>query len=195
MWIADSADGMLYAYTLAGGARDSSKDITLDSANSSPVGIWSNGTTIWVARVAPSAQENLCLHPGRRQPRFGQRHHYAKQQQRTSWGVWSDGTTMWVADWNDDKLYAYTLADNTRDSSKEFDLNSDNTSPRGIWSDGSSIWVADKDDKKLYAYDLASGDRVEGHDISLHSSNESDSAGIWGKRRHRMGGERLHRGR
>ena len=76
-----------------------------------------------------------------------------------------------------DKLYAYTLAGGSRDSSKDFTLDSDNSSPRGIWSDGTTIWVVDSGDDKLYAYDL-SGGRVAGHDISLHSSN-ADAAGVW----------------
>ena len=50
MWIADAADAMLYAYTLASGARDSSRDITLGSNNDQPAGLWSDGTTIWVVQ-------------------------------------------------------------------------------------------------------------------------------------------------
>ena len=95
---------------------------------------------------------------------------------------WASGPTaplIWVVDWNQDKLYAYTLADDTRDSDKDITLNPlENTSPRGIWSNDTTIWVADSGDAKLYAYDLTNGDRVTGHDISLHFSN-AGAAGIW----------------
>ncbi|MBC6400818.1 MAG: cadherin repeat domain-containing protein, partial [Ekhidna sp.] len=43
-------DGKIYAYTLADGMRDAAKDIeTLRPAgNEAPVGLWSDGTTMWV---------------------------------------------------------------------------------------------------------------------------------------------------
>ena len=40
--------GKLNAYRINGGSRDSSRDVTLDSNNSNPAGIWSDGTTIYV---------------------------------------------------------------------------------------------------------------------------------------------------
>ena len=175
LWIADSADAKLYAYTVADGARDSSKDISLHSDNSGPAGIWSDETTIWVADQSNSTVFAYTLSDGSRNTSM----EFARSSgNTTAWGIWSDGTTMWVVDGNDDKLYAYTLADGSRDSDKDFDLNSDNDSPRGIWSNGTTLWVVDADDNKLYAYDL-SGTRIEAYDISLHSSN-SDAVGIWG---------------
>ena len=82
-------------------------------------------------------------------------------------GIWSDGTTVWVSDPTDDKLYAYTLADGTRDTSKEFSTHSDNSSPNGIWSNDTTIWVADNSDRKFYAYTLAGGARDSGKDFNM----------------------------
>ena len=48
MWVADSDDQKLYAYTVSTGARDEDKDIDLHSDNDDPRGIWSDGTTMWV---------------------------------------------------------------------------------------------------------------------------------------------------
>ncbi len=48
IWVVDSTDDKLYAYTLATGAYDSSKDIDLNALNASAVGIWSDGTVMWV---------------------------------------------------------------------------------------------------------------------------------------------------
>ena len=31
-------------------------------------------------------------------------------------GIWSDGTTMWVSDWEDAKIYAYSMRSKARDS-------------------------------------------------------------------------------
>ena len=49
--MSDDADDRVYAYNLATKARDSSKDIdTLNAAgNTTPNGIWSDGTTMWVS--------------------------------------------------------------------------------------------------------------------------------------------------
>ncbi len=175
MWIADSVEAKLYAYTLADGSRDSAKDITLHSDNDGPTGIWSDETTIWVADQLNTTAFAYTLSDGSRDT--------SKEFTRSSgnamaWGIRSDGTTMWVVDWNDDKLYAYTLADGSPDSDKDFNLASGNASPRGIWSDGDSMWIVDSADDKLYAYDLT-GTRIAGYDIDLHSSN-SDAGGIWG---------------
>ena len=177
MWIADSNDGKLYAYTLADGSRDSDKDITLDSNNSSPVGVWSNDTTIWVAELMPTERKVYAytLADGSRD---SDKDITLRGGNTTSWGLWSDGTTMWVVDWNDDEVYAYTLADDARDSDKDITLHGDNTSPRGTWSDGTTIWVVDSTGVKLYAYALSDGVRVEGYDIGLHSSN-AGAGGIW----------------
>ena len=64
-----------------------------------------------------------------------------------------------------------TAATPTRDSSSEFDLHSDNASPRGIWSDGTTMWVADWFDDKIYAYELDTGDRQADKDIVLGGSS------------------------
>ena len=177
MWIADSNDGKLYAYTLADGARDSDKDITLDSNNSSPSGIWSDDTTIWVAELMPT-EGKVYAYTLADDTRDADKDITLRGDNTTSWGVWSDGTTMWVVDWNDDEVYAYTLADDARDADKDITLHGDNTTPRGIWSDGTTIWVVDRVGVKLYAYALSDGVRVEGYDISLHSSN-AGAGGIW----------------
>ena len=177
MWIADSVEAKLYAYTLADGSRDSGKDITLHSDNSGPAGIWSDETTIWVADQIHTTIFAYTLSDGSRDT---SKEFTRSSGNTTAWGIWSDGTTMWVVDWNGDKLYAYTLADGSRDSDKDFNLASDNDNPRGLWSNGTTMWIvdADADADKLYAYDL-SGTRIAGYDIDLHSSN-SDVAGIWG---------------
>ena len=51
MWAADFEDATLYAYQMSDRSRDSGKDFnTLSAAgNKFPEGIWSDGTTMWVA--------------------------------------------------------------------------------------------------------------------------------------------------
>ncbi|MBC6410170.1 MAG: hypothetical protein GDA42_06890, partial [Ekhidna sp.] len=82
-------------------------------------------------------------------------------------GLWSDGTTMWVLDSEDDKIYAYTLADGMRDAVKDIETlrPAGNEAPVGLWSDGTTMWVTDRgiyDEEtsqytkapKIYAYSL-----------------------------------------
>ena len=95
-------------------------------------------------------------------------------------GAWSNGTTTWIADSSDGKLYAYTLADGSRDSDKDITLDSNNSNPVGIWSDDTTIWVAElmPTERKVYAYTLADGSRDSDKDITLRGGNTS-SWGVW----------------
>ena len=96
MWVADNDDDKLYAYTLDGGARDSDKDIELDSDNASPTGVWSNGTTIWVADN--DRRQALRLRAERRNPRSPTKEFACTPPTPIPKRIWSDGTTVWVAD-------------------------------------------------------------------------------------------------
>ncbi|MBC6400201.1 MAG: cadherin domain-containing protein [Ekhidna sp.] len=59
LWVSDTGydldldeyvrDPKLYAYILATGVRDANKEFALTADNTRPRGIWSDGTTIWVA--------------------------------------------------------------------------------------------------------------------------------------------------
>ncbi len=93
-------------------------------------------------------------------------------------GVWSGDTTMWIADSVEAKLFAYVLADGSRDSVKDISLHDDNSNPAGIWSDETTIWVADDSDDKLYAYTLADGSRDTSKEFALSSAN-TDAWGLW----------------
>ena len=176
VWVVDAFDvDKLYAYTLAGGARDQSKDIALHADNADPFGIWSDGTTIWVVDFTDKKLYAYTLAGGARDEgkEFALHAHHVYPTE-----IWSDGTTIWVTDRVEKKLYAYTLASGARDQDKEFALHADNTNPRGLWSDGAAIWVSDPGDDKLYAYTLAGGARVQDDDIDLNSSN-AGARGVW----------------
>ena len=92
-------------------------------------------------------------------------------------GVWSDGTTIWVVDADDDKLYAYTLADGTYDSAKDITLYSGHIFAQGVWSDGTTVWVVDSHDEMLHAYAF-DGTHVPAKDITLDGDNTS-ALGVW----------------
>ena len=194
LWVANYNNApvsKIFAYDLSTKARDESKDFnTLSvrgsgtvSGNSYPTGIWSDGTTMWVAdgedaklyaydlstKARDAAKDFDTLSAaGNNSPR----------------GIWSDGETMWVVDHtnHDDKVFAYDLATKERDASKEIDtLRSDgNRRAFGIWSDGTTVWVGDSLFLKLYAYDLATKSRDTSQDFSaLHPTLDYVTLGIW----------------
>ncbi len=160
-------------------------DITLHSQNEAPLGVWSDGTTVWVVDGGDHKLYAYTLSSGARD---SARDIALDGANRHAGGAWSDGTTIWVADDSDDKLYAYTLSGGARDSSKEFGLASrssggtfaadDNGRPVGVWSDGTTIWVADNDDRKLYAYTLSNGSRDTAKEFSVRQGSQTHG-GVW----------------
>ena len=199
VWVSDQEDAKLYAYNKSTTVRDPSKDITLDSQNNSPQGIWSDGATMWVVNSGSGAKlfayklttsgfgdrdltKDITLASANTFPRgiwansttmyvsgyssptvfayklttpgFGDRddtnditldgaNGYAR-------GIWSNGTTLWVTDFVQGAAYAYTLADGSRDTSKEFSL----AVFGDIWSDGTTLWSVHSDNDKIYSYNM-----------------------------------------
>ena len=178
---------LIYLGTFAGlkaQSRQPSKDFnTLDVKNNDATGLWSDGTTMWVAntgflddklyaynlatKVRDAAKDfNTLIAAGNGSPA----------------GIWSDDITMWVADISDNKLYAYNLATKTRDAAKEINtlIVAGNISPTGIWSHGTTMWVADLADEKIYAYNLSTKARDAAKDFNtLSAAGNEDPYGIW----------------
>ncbi|MDE3258583.1 MAG: hypothetical protein OYM47_12170, partial [Gemmatimonadota bacterium] len=138
--------------------------------NSSPRGIWSDGTTIW---VADSYEVKIYAYDVSTKARDPARD-FNTLDAAGNWnpaGIWSDGTTMWVADvdWRDldAKIYAYDVSTKARDPAKDFNTlaAAGNERPSGIWSDGTTMWVANSWDEKLYAYDVSTKARAPSRDF------------------------------
>ena len=97
-------------------------------------------------------------------------------------GIAGNSTTMWVANYDDDKLYAYTTATGARDSGKDItlatahpDLNRD---PNGLYTDGETMWVSGFVGSKIFAYVLSTGVRDSDKDVPVHADN-SGRRGVW----------------
>ena len=151
------------------------------AGNSGPQGIWSDGTTMWVAdwihgKIFAYDLTTKAWVPGRDFNTLLTALNVAPRD------IWSDGETMWVADSFVEKIYAYDLATKAWVPSKDFDslIAAGNTWPIGIWSDGTTMWVVDYLEKKIYAYDLATKARVPGKDFdSLKAARNVSPEGIW----------------
>ena len=157
MWVATTDGSTVKAHVLDGGARDSDKDISLDSQNAQPRGLWSDGTTIWVTDASDTYAYAYTLDTG---VRDSDSEFDLDDNNSGPGGLWSDGTTIWVTDRFDSYAYAYTLSTGERDTTKEFStarpgINpQDNGSPHGIWSNGTTIWVVAHDRDELYAFHM-----------------------------------------
>ena len=163
--------------------RDPSADLDtlFPAGNTWPSGIWSDGTTMW---VADRLDEEIYAYDLASRARVPSKEFNTLEAAGNTWpsGIWSDGTTMWVADRLDEEIYAYDMASKARVPDKEFNTleAAGNTWPSGIWSDGTTMWVADSYTDKIYAYDMASKVRVPSSDFdTLRASRNTRPDGIW----------------
>ena len=156
-------------------------DTLTGAFNWTPQGIWSDGTTMWVADWLDA---KLYAYHAVTKARVPGRDFDTLAAAGNTWpgGIWSDGTTMWVADWLDQEIYAYDIASKARVPGKEFNTleAAGNAWPQGIWSDGTTMYVADFFDEKIYAYDMETRVRVPGKDYdTLRAARNRSPRGIW----------------
>ena len=161
MFVVDWADNKVYAYDLVSKARDSTKDITLAAANTKSEGLWCNADTVWVAEDDFTGSNDIFAY-NRADGTANTDVDFPALDPTVDGsalnanprGIWSDGTTMFVVDDEDATVYAWKMADQTRDSDKEIGLDAANADPEGLWFDGRVLWVIDDADDRVYAYDL-----------------------------------------
>ena len=177
MWVVDSEDSKIYAYDMATKARDTSKEISLDSAQDW-VGIATDGVTLWASNN-DSADTIYAYNPdtGARNTAKDLTMSGTNDQ---AYQVWNDGGHLWVHDQGRKKIYAYDLTDNNaQDISKTISLENKN-GYRGIWSDGATMWIMENSDAKAYAYNLASRARDSAKDYStLDGLPNLTGYGVW----------------
>ena len=158
---------------------------SLDSGNTSPQGIWSNGGTMWVADNDSDKIYAYNLATKQREQGNDFNALNAGGNNNPS-GLWSNDTTMWVADRDDAMVYAYGMTSKERDEGKDFGiLDAGNTSPQGIWSDGTTMWISDVEgsDSRIYAYNLDSKERDDPKDITtLVDAGNVRPRGLWADR-------------
>ena len=152
--------------------------------NNYPTGIWSNGTTIWVANFSTSEESRLYAYDLATWTHLPDRDITSLYDagNRQPWGLWSDGAIFWVTDLSRSKIYAYdlTTGDYLPDRDIETLWTAGNERPLAIWSDGITLWVCDSDDEKIYAYDLATGERRSDRDINtMKDAGNHAAVGMW----------------
>ena len=119
MWLSVSGADRIYAYARSSGNRDTSKDIILYRLNDLSGGIWSDGTTMWVADrgLAGANAAKIYAYTLANGNRDTSKEFDALAHNNDyPHGLHSDGATMWVMDYdlNIRKIFAYRLASRTR---------------------------------------------------------------------------------
>ncbi len=195
VWVTSSGGNTRKGYTLivgrgvddAFGWKAAEDFNTLRAAgNRRANGIWSDGTTMW---VADEQDAKLYAYDMRTKARDAARdfNTLAAAGNESPEGIWSDGTTMWVADWSDRKLYAYNMSTRARDTSREVDRQTTgggNLHPKGIWSDGTTMWVAfsfgGAGHGTLLAHTVETNSRDTAKDFNtLQAAGNEHPGGIW----------------
>ena len=148
----------------------------LDGGNDRATGVWSDGTTLWVADNADGAGDAVYAYDRASGERVEEREFALHETNRAPRGFWSDRSVVWVSDSGRERLFAYDLATGERLEEREFALAARNSDARGIWSDEETMWVLDGRADALFAYALASGELLA--EYALDSAND-DPRGIW----------------
>ena len=176
IWASEASGGHeLQAYTLATGARDGNKEITIFGHHSI---FTSDGTTVWILRdIGATTIAYAYSLSGKSRDETKDINLAAVNRGGIAMGT--DGETLWVADEDDARVYAYTLSTGARDIGKEFNLHADNVQPTAMWTDDALIWVTDRFRSKVYAYNLVDGSRVPGKDYASLDNEGSNPVGIW----------------
>ncbi|MGI9256420.1 MAG: hypothetical protein ACR2PY_05745 [Salinispira sp.] len=184
-----AADG----YNAAGVYRD---DFTTLSAagNAAPRGIWSDGTTMW---VADDGDDKIYAYNMISKKRDADKDFdtLVAAGNTTPTDIWSDGTTMWVLNLNDGdnsndtpgKIYAYNMISKENKPDETIPLSNATTSQlatsSGIWSDGTAMWTLEK-------HSSSNGVPIDAWDISTKAKTgiifavigTSSTMGIWSDR-------------
>ena len=142
-----------------------------------PRGLWSEGTTIWVANegaIGTPGERKIYAYTitndasGVKLELKRANNITLNSQNSTPRELWSNGTTMWVEDTQ--KIYAYNMSGG-HDAAKDIDISGlvRNQTDRGIWSNGTTMWVVNG--RNLHAFNLpqpgAKGGSVPSEDSTL----------------------------
>ncbi len=151
----------------------------LDAANDRATGVWSDGTTLWLADNADGAGDAVYAYDRESGERVESREFALAETNRAPRGFWSDRSVVWVSDSGQERLFAYRLTDGERLEEREIALAERNSDARGIWSDEETMWVIDDRNDALFAYDLDNGEVIA--EYGLDSANDTPH-GIWSDR-------------
>ena len=168
------------------GTRTASRILELEAPDAGtvglPIGVWSDGKTIWVAEYGTRNVLAYRLATGARNADKDIRLNINNDEPT---GLWSDGTTMWVGDFTWLKLFAYRLSDGTYLPEESVSVD---TYGQGLamWSDGDTWWIGvNSKHTGVRGFEAYSDTRRPEADFPLASTNTyhigmvSDGTTMW----------------
>ena len=160
------------------------------------LGIWSDGTTMWVAHSPDvaygdtSSAKLFAYNMATKLRDSGKDFNTLDAAGNDNpWGLWSDGSIMWVIDRSDARVYAYDLYTKARVPGEDFENlywdteygEDPQASPAGLWSDGDTMWVSDIEDSMIYAYDMDTKGRKSSEDFTGMAAVDNNlPSALWG---------------
>ena len=187
LWVVEDSRGSskLFAYSLAEGAPDADKELSLDSTNAAPRGIYANSDTMWVSDLWSNGKVfayDMSAGTPTGEEAEGREFHIPPRA--VPGGLWGDVSRILALDHTYEQILARNISSSgvfgAKLSDSQFEVNTDLESPRGIWSDGTTLWVVYAHGE-VHAYSIqagALGQRRKLRDIRLQSDN-SKPWGIW----------------
>ena len=189
LWIVENDEPnkrkLILVYDGVTGERGIWGEISLEDTSIKMQGIWSDGTTMWVADWDDKKLYAYLLNRNswNTHPRIPDKDISLAGSNDTPRGLWGTHNRIFVVDKDDTKVYAYSTNDGSRLTDEEFDLHSANGNPWGIWGSETRVWISDIDDNMLYVYERnpnssEHGERKPAFEIRLPRGNQ-DPRGIW----------------
>ena len=127
----------------------------LDGGNDRATGVWSDGTTLWVADNADGAGDAVYAYDRESGERVEEREFALHETNRAPRGFWSDRECrLGLRQRPGTALRLPTSRTGERLEEREFELPRENRDARGIWSDEKTMWVLDSRADALFAYDF-----------------------------------------
>ena len=176
------------------GTRNASKEFDTPEAadvggsTRIPYGMWSDGTTLWLAVWGDRKLYAYNLADGTRATSSDITTVTAGSQSNA--GITSDGSTLWVSNllYNSTTTWAYKMNPGQSDhgaraTSSDIALHSGSIGRRAIWTGGDTMWIMDRNNNgQLFAYDYSATTqtwaRNSGKEFDLNMGN-SATRGIW----------------
>ena len=144
--------GKVFAYRLSDGARRSSEDIILPSANAHPIGLTGREGVLY---VGDSRDRKVYAYDMETRSRRSERDiNGIDTLGRDMTDFWLDGETIWISYWLSDFVRAYDVATGDRKPGLDVQLARENAGPSGIYSDGFNLWALDSVNDTIYGYVL-----------------------------------------
>ena len=183
----NSSNDKIYAYRRSDGARDSSKDFDnlMAAGNTSPTGIWTDGSSMF---VADRGDDKIYAYNMSDRLRNERREFSLQSGNGNPQGIWGRDGKLWVVndgtddpdDDSKDKVFVYNAPPKPS-------LNGGlvNSAPTGISGNAGTIWVVNDAvgsgaGDKLYAYKRSDGTIDPDKDFdTLNAAGNNDPIGAW----------------